>query len=814
MRRLKAEDRSGRDEGQGGAGIGPHGDPGGQAALVLARWATATASDAPDVGPHADPEHAIDRRVHRLLAMAEVLSPDQRMRLASAAPFRDLDPEALDDLAVSMHSVNLQAGDVLVRQGEAGDRLFVVLDGVLEAVLERPGSPDQSLAEHGPGDIVGELALLTGGIRLATVRAASAATVAVLPRDAFDDLLDRSPSIAITLAELGARRFRRSQLAIYLSRLFGLVDPTILDDVEDAVDFVGLRSGEVLVRQGEPGDAMYIVLGGRLRVVAEVDGEERVLNDIGRGETVGEIALLTESARSATVYAVRDSELARVSAASFERLTQRYPEVMLQVTRVLGARLQQISASTKTRVAPARTIVLVPASAALDVSAIAEPLARAMRSHGTTLLVTRQDVERSIGGVLHDGVHEHHSHEHPARLRLSRWLDEHEAANDFVVCVADPVVSAWTEVAIARADHLVFVADSTADPAPGEIERGTMTARPPRLSPRRTLLLVHPPRTARPRRTARWLAARSVDDHLHLRHDSQADIDRVARILAGRAVTLVLGGGGARGFAHVGVLRAFEELGIPIDMIGGTSMGAAMAATWAMGWNSATILARSRELFAGLFDVTLPIVSVLAGGRIERSLKRAFGDREIEDLWVTYFSVASNLTRAEQVVDRRGPVREAVRASISLPGVMPPVYRRGDLLVDGGLLNNVPVDVMRSLNEGGRVVAVDVSPAVDLAAKAPFEPTLSGWRLLANRLNPLGKSVAVPSIVDLLNRSAVLGSVFLRNQARTARTADLYLQLPSEQWALLDFRHSAAIARQGYERAIGGLREWWTAEGG
>lgn len=750
-------------------------------------------------------------------AMTPGLSADGRSVLASSTAFAPLDAVGLEALADAMEEVRLAPGATLVRQGEAGEDVFVILDGELETILERPGGADQPIAVHGAGELIGELAFLDRGVRQATVRATSDSVVGVIAPAVMEAIVEDHPGVAGALASLSVARMRRSQLAAYLTGLFGIVDRRIVDEVEAAIEYVSIPAGEVLFREGDAGGDAYIVLSGRLRVAVaradaatvgpEAEAGERVVADVARGETVGEIALLTGEVRSATVYAVRDADLARITKDAFDRLAGRHPEVMLHVAEVLGARLRQLTAGVAETVVQPLTLVLVPAHGDVPVEPFAAGLAAALARHAPTALVTREAVAAVAGDAALAAVH----HGHPASLRLGHWLDEQEAGHQYVVCVADGAWSTWTERIVRRADRVLVVADARRDPAPGDVERRLAARWTPSRSPRRTLVLLHDPEVAEPRGTAAWLADRPLHDHLHVRRDVQADVERVARTVTGRGISLVLGGGGARGFAHVGVLRAIEELGIPIDLVGGTSMGAVIGATAAMGWTSAEIMERSRPLFARILDVTLPIVSVLAGRRIWQSLERAFGDRQIVDLWLPFFTVSSNLTRAERLVDRTGSLRWSIRSSLSLPGVLPPVYRDGDLVVDGGILDNVPVDVMRELNDGGPIIAVDVSPSVDLASSTPFEPVVSGWALLRRRLNPFSQSLRLPGLVDLLNRSAVLGSVYLRNRARSDRPGDLYLQIPGDQWRLLEFDAAAPIAARGYEQALEPLRAWWAA---
>ena len=260
-------------------------------------------------------------------------------------------------------------------------------------------------------------------------------------------------------------------------------------------------------------------------------------------------------------------------------------------------------------------------------------------------------------------------------------------------------------------------------------------------------------------------------DYHHLRADRPGDVARLARMITGTGCGLVLGGGGARGLAHLGVIRALEEAGVPIDVVGGTSMGAIMAGLYALGlatrsgWRGSP---PSPAIGRRLVTPTLPLIALSAGRYLDRILSENLGSAPIEDLPLRFFCISANLNRAEEVIHERGPLWPAVRASLSLPGIFPPVYSGGDLLIDGSAVDNVPVDVMRGRVGNGRIVAVNVSPEVEPLTAAPFEAGLSGWRVLGHRINPVRPAADGPERgghPEPLHR-AVPGSLSARHAGR------------------------------------------------
>ncbi len=717
----------------------------------------------------------------------------------------DLDSSTEEQIIAATSVIDLAAGETLVRKGEDADRLFLVQQGKLEAVIERRDGGDQFLAAIGPGDLIGEVALLAGGTRSATVRAATPCRLTALARSAFADLVARHPEISAPFVSAITERLRHSQVTTYLTRLFGPMSAETVADMEREVRWRTLTSGEVLCREGDPGDCAYIVISGRLRVtVARPDGSERVVNEAGRGEIIGEMALLTGEPRSASLYAIRDTDLAEVSRSGFDRLMRRYPEALVQIARLIVSRLQQQTKATGGEPNTLITLAVARAGSRVSTGRLAEELAAALSAHGETTILTSSSVDHALDrqGIAQIGESD------PGNIRLVQWLSSIENRFRYIIYQADDELSPWTQRCLRQADRILWAAESGDDPALSSLEGGASEAWQDRPMPPSSLVLLHPDDGSEPRGTARWLSSRNVESHFHLRLGSKRDIERLARTLTGRAVSLVLGGGGARAAADLGVLRALEEAQVSVDLVGGTSMGAIMAAFVAMRLSSQEATRTCERRFASLFDYTLPIVALLAGRRIYRQLSATFEDRSIEDLWLPYFCVSTSLTRAEQHIHRSGALVEAIRASISLPGVMPPYHWQDELLIDGGLLNNLPIDVMRSHNHGGQVVAVDVTPEVDIMASADLPHAVSGWSLLWRRLNPFAQAASVPHILNLLTRATVVPSIHSRGQALENSMADLYLRIPVEDWKLLDFSALGEIAQRGFDASWKEIRAW------
>jgi len=403
---------------------------------------------------------------------------------------------------------------------------------------------------------------------------------------------DRPPGVYATSPEpcCGAcdlNPLRRQLLDATLSRVFGGVDASTLAEIEAACEWLDLPSGHTLFRQGDPGESLYALVSGRVAIRAERDGEEVVIGEAGRGETIGEMALLTGEPRSATVVAIRDTVLVRLPRGAFDRLLEDHPRMALGLSRLLVERLRAQTTARPSARRIGSNIAIVPAGrVAPPTSAFAEEVVRALETIGSTQHLNRSRVDEQAGragAVSTAGAGD--------GGWLASWLDEQEVKHSFVVYEADPDVTEWTRRCLRQADVVVCVADATGDPALGEIEKefpdGADTVR-------HVLVLVHPAATEQPSGTAAWLAARKITSHHHVRSGSSSDVARVARVISGTAVGLVLGGGAARGFAHVGAFRALCEAGVPIDWVGGASIGSAMGGLIALGYNPAVVSSSRR----------------------------------------------------------------------------------------------------------------------------------------------------------------------------------------------------------------------------
>ncbi len=716
----------------------------------------------------------------------------------SASPlFGRLDRSARAVLADHLTFVTLAQGDVLFHQGDRGDSMYIVERGLLE-VRARDEQGEHVVDRLDAGASVGEMALLTGRPRTAEVVALVDSRLLCIAKQGFDALVAQNPAIASGFALAVTPRVQRIQLARVLTRLFGDLDAMALQTMQARLQWRRLADGEALFRQGEVGTSMYIVVTGRLQIVLEPDGagDETILGEIGAGETVGEFALLSDETRSATVYATRDTDVVEMTRPVFEALIREHPQAMTEIARMIVARQRRVLRPQLATPPGALTLALLPAGpAGVPLEEFATRLYESLVVFGPTALFTSAAFDEAFGKAGAAQTEPDDS----LSIVLNSWLQQQEQAYRHIIFVADAAWSQWTERCLAQADRVLIVGLADQDPQPGPLE---IVCNP---RTRKELVLLYPATATEPTGTLPWLAARELAAYHHVRLGDASHWQRLARRLTGRAVGLVFSGGAARGLAHIGVIRALEEAGIDIDIIGGSSMGAFIGGCLARGMTSADLTESSGLANAhALLDRTLPYTSVMASGKITGIMHYFFGDRQIEDLWRPFFCLSTNLSLAAPVVHERGPLWRAVRASIALPGVFSPILNdNNEMLVDGGVMNNFPVDVMAARYEVGQIIASNVSPHRERPYPHTFGESISGWKVLWSRLNPFGHPMHVPSLGGLILRTVEVNSLYQRKTAE--HLANVLIEPNVADFNFLDFAAIHVLEQRGYEAARAAL---------
>lgn len=717
--------------------------------------------------------------------------------LRASSLFHGIDATTADSLLKRADVCCLEQDDLLFQEGSNADFMGIVLEGTLEVVVASPQA-DRRLGIVGPGDPVGEMALLLGGTRSATVRALEPVVLARFDRTQVGAIVESSPALRAALEAVIHQRLERNRITQAVQGLFGALEPDVLRYVVDQLDPVVVERNEYLFRKGDPGDALYLVVSGSLEVLAEdSDGTERVIAHVRRGEPIGEMALLAGDRRGASIRAGRRSELVALSRTAFERLSLQYPRVLMGITRILVARFRAVSGQTSAAARLCRGYAVFAAGNGLcDVTSVVRTIVASMPDTVRATVLSPTLARQSVSSSGTDA----------ASAALESWIDEVESRHDVVFFLprdsergdADLDAAAWQSLCLRRCDELLLCAHSGSDGALNEVEQHILQSDGVDAPSLRRLLIMHDSEVDVPRFTLKFLTGRDVTKHYHARTGSASDMARVARLLTGKAVGLAFGGGGAKGIAHVGVVRALTERGIPIDTVAGTSMGAIIAALYGAGYTPEQMIAQIVKMFVDLNpfnEYTLPLFSLLGGKKPELASLQTFGRFQIEDLWTPFVCTSSNISRQTLAVHRSGSLSKAILATTALPGITVPIIYDGEIHVDGGVINNLPGDLIRE--ESAYLITCDVNTSQYTTLQSKRYP--SPWRSLLQRKRREQPAPA-PRIGTILNAAMSAGS--MHAAAHVREISDLALTPPVADVGILDFRRAVEIERRGYEYTL------------
>ena len=584
-----------------------------------------------------------------------------------------------------------------------------------------------------------------------------------------------------------------------LESYFGALDDATADEITSHCTAVDIRGGEMLFAQGDTGDALYFLLYGRMHALAPTgDGGMRVLGEIEPGAPVGEMAVINEGVRSATVVATRDSTLLRIDAMKVREWFLRYPRILLKTARLAIARTTRNERRRRRREFVVN-IAAMPITPGLDFERFRQELQAGLEALGRTLVLDAALVERLSGFSVDDAG--------DGRLesyrQLTHWLDQQEFDHDFIVYCGNPDGNgddAWTRRCIRQADRVLLVAAGEASSAVSDLEAIYADTLKGRVGPGTMLALWHPEETFHPHNTRAWLQTRPwVAEHVHVRRGDARHAARLARLITGNAIGLVLGSGGARGIAHIGVFQALCETGVAIDRIGGTSIGAVVAATIACDLSPSEVIRHTGQAFGsnpgGWRDLAIPpLLAMYKGERLKRLLAAFFSESMgLEDLWINFFCVTSDLTYSREVLHTRGQARRILRAAVALPGVFPPVKLDQSLHIDGAFMNAMPVDIMSNRFGMNRIYAVDLS--IERTPRFDFHEVPGPVAFLFDRwLRGKKRKYRIPTLSNALVQSSLIASEARMVDAR--RQVDVLFRPDVRRFGLMRF------TRRGFSQLI------------
>ncbi|KAL3296913.1 lysophospholipase NTE1 [Colletotrichum asianum] len=697
-----------------------------------------------------------------------------------------------------------------------------------------------------PGGLAGYVGTVSSYRSFIDVVAKTDVYVGFLPRSTIERIADRYPIVLLTMAK----------------RLTSLL-PRLIMHIDFALDWEQVDAGQVIFHEGDESEAIHIVLNGRLRLVQEKkDGGVSVRAEFGQGESVGELEVLTESVRPGTLHAIRQTELVKFPRTLFNSLAQEHPNITIKISKIIASRMRNLvddpsqllskeaggvnSISKGSSSLNLRTVAVLPVTSGVPVVEFGNRLMNALAQVGPANGATSLNQSAILN---HLGKHAFNK---MGKLKLSQYLADLEEKYGLVVYVADTNVnSPWTQTCITQADCILLVGLGDGSPEIGEYERFMLGMKS---TARKLLVLLHGERYSPSGLTRAWLRNRMWINggHYHVQMPLGAnimpvhppskrtsttlkervqiiqaeiqkytsrkvrnspfyspdapykgDFHRLARRLCGKSVGLVLGGGGARGITHIGIIQAMEEAGIPIDVVGGTSIGSFIGALYARHADVVPIFGLAKK-FSGrmasmwrfALDLTYPTASYTTGHEFNRGIFKTFGKTQIEDFWLEYYCNTTNISKSRIEYHTSGYAWRYVRASMSLAGLLPPLCDEGSMLLDGGYIDNLTVSHMKRLGVD-TIFAVDVG-ALDDDTPQAYGDSLSGVWAFWNRWNPFSGTPNPPTLAEIQARLAYVSSVDALERAKTMPGC-FYMRPPIDDYGTLDFGKFDELYQMGYK---------------
>jgi NTE family protein len=579
-------------------------------------------------------------------------------------------------------------------------------------------------------------------------------------------------------------------------KIFSSLDDNAAQALIDKFEEKKLNQGDILFNQGDPSDCLYLLVKGKLSAtLTTASGESKTIGYIDAGETVGESGALTNEPRSATIIAVVDSFLYKMSNQDLISLCHQFPSVMLATINPIITRSQNVMELLSEEKIK-KYIALIPANVHVSMEAFIEKLAEHI--HNFPSIIVLSDYSDEFKNLSHDTL----------KNKVSE-IENNKKPNQKILYLLKSHETPLATLCFKKIEMIYIVANADSTPNIDNQLLDIIEKRNKRIKSNPALVLLYSKTVIAPRHTAKWLALTSFSLHHHVRMNMNTDLFRLIRFIRGKAVGLVLGGGGTRGWGHLGVIKALKEAKIPIDIIGGTSVGSIIAACYATHLSYDEAYEKFHEIIkisshsVSWRRLTWPAISIFDGKNFTLSQKTVFDNIQIEDLWIPYFCISCNLEKSSEEIHRSGTLWERTRSSSSIPGLIPPMVLNGELHYDGGLLNNLPVDIMRQIiGTKGKIIASELTGDHTTETKFSFPPILSFGQTFLAKLGLGYKDYKFPSFMDSFLKAIFVGSLLKAKHNRIV--ANLLISLDLGKFSMLhaDLNVADKLVEIGYQTTL------------
>ena len=631
-----------------------------------------------------------------------------------------------------------------------------------------------------------------------------------LEKSKMDSLMENDNEIGNILEKLSVEEYDKGKLFGIFRGLYGeKMDYKSHKEIYKKGKWVFLEDNSNLFNYGEKSDSFYLLVTGLLKAYIPKKGELIEVGEIYEGEVIGEMGILTNEARSASIFATRDSVVFKIDLEKANEIIMQYPLVLLQVATKIADRLRNVQDSNERHRTDIHSIVQLSSGKnhTKEIISIGNSLIDSMNKFNRSIVVSSKKVNEILNIESINAELERDKF-YPA---LDDLVDNFTKENRYLLLLCDEEYTPWTTWCLAISDKNIFVVEESAGVSNTELlNKMNLSEKdiPIHLHDEKQLIIYHHSKNSFPSKTSSIIEMLpKISNHYHMSINNKNDSDRVSRLIAKKGIGLCLSGGGAKGNAHIGVYKALIEHNIPIDAVCGTSAGGIVASLIAFGYDPETIISRLKETYKrnSFKEYTIPVTSIIATKKVIQDAIFLGNDMDIEDLWIPYFSIAVNISKSKLDVIDKGPVYKATRATAALPGILLPVIKDTSFLVDGGLINNMPGDIMLK-KYGGKLISVSVSPQEDLDAKFNDFPNQSSYFI--KKLLRMNKKFPheIPGLSNILMRSIFVAS---SNKIKEViDLSDLFLDLQVKDVGLLEFEKIDESVEFGYEYAMKKLKNF------
>jgi len=584
------------------------------------------------------------------------------------------------------------------------------------------------------------------------------------------------------------------------AKIFSALNDKAIKKILSQSKKVHLKKNDCLFKQGDFSTDLYVLICGKLVVTVKPDRNPiKFIREILPGDTAGELGAISHEPRSATIKALEKSILLRITYENFRDLCAEYPSVIFRILDILTERsrnlIQHISSDKPER----KHIAILPANKKVSIAQFTEKMQTMLKDIPGIAFIS--DYDRVLRKETQKTFREH--------------VEELSSQNNFIFYLLALHKTDLAKICLSKVDMIYVIGSGDSNAYLNDYTRKIIHDDEFTYKAKPELILLHSKKKKFPHQAAAWLKLGKFGFNHHVRYAQDADWQRIIRFMTGKAIGVVLGGGGIRSWAHIGAIKAILESGFPIDAIGGSSAGAIVGGYYALNETYEDARQQLQELSVAtnrsiaVTNLTYPAVSFFNGKDYTEKQKDMFGSIKIENLWLPFFCVTCNLSRNTQVVHRRGYLWRKIRASTAVPGIFPPVVIHNKIHVDGGIINNLPVDVMKNItNSFSMIIAVQLIHHDVDDTNYTFPPILPFTVTVLSKLHIAYKNYKFPPFVDTFLRALLVGSSV--KQRENSLMADILVAPDLSDYSLLkiDKNQETEIMEIGYKTTIKAIKKW------